>query len=105
MNEHEITEARQMSAELELPNLHKGARALANLRDWTNQNSDGWPYWAKPNRASQKLQAALAKMRTDFYRGQQAPQDITDSDLARLCAPIKSFLTRRGVDHSEVFKP
>ena len=104
MNEYEITEARTMAATLELANLHKGARALAELRDWTNQNSDGWPYWAPPNRASQKLQAALAKMRTDHYRGKE-PADITASDLARLCTPIKSFLTRRGVDHGLIFKP
>lgn len=104
MNEHEITEARQLAAELELKNLWAGASVLANLRDWTNQNSDGWPYWSPPNRASQKLQAELARMRTDLYRGKDA-QDITDSDLARLCSPIKSFLTRRGVDHGLIFKP
>lgn len=104
MNEYEIGEARHLSAKLELANLHKGARALAELRDWTNQNSDGWPYWSPPNRASQKLQGALAKMRTDYYLGREA-QDITPSDLARFCSPIKSFLTRQGVDHGLIFKP
>ena len=104
MNEHEITEARSMAATLELANLYKGACVLANLRDWTNQNSDGWPYWAPPNRASQKLQAELARMRTDYFKW-EGPKDITDSDLARLCTPIKSFLTRRGVDHGLIFKP
>lgn len=104
MNEHEITEARHLSATLELKNLHRGARVLANLRDWTNQNSDGWPYWSPPNRASTKLQGALAHMSNDYHRGREA-QDITDSELARLFTPIKSFLTRRGVDHAEVIRP
>ena len=104
LNEYEITEVRLLSATLEMKNLWIGARVLADLRDWTNKNSDGWPYWAPPNRASQKLQAALAKMRTDYYRGREV-QDITDSDLRRLCTPIKSFLTRQGVSHAEVFKP
>lgn len=93
-----------MSAVLELKNLHRAAEVLVNLRDWTNANSDGWPYWNKPSRASARLQGTLQHMSSTFYRGGE-PADITDSELVRLCVPVKSFLTRQEVDHSVVFKP
>lgn len=104
MNEHDIDEARRLTAVLELPNLHQGARILANLRDWANENSDGWPYWRLPSAASAKLQLALEQMQRDYYLAQPA-KDITAAQLRKLCSPIKAFLTRRGVDHALVFKP
>lgn len=104
MNEYEITEARELAARLELKNLHRGACVLANLRDWVNQNSDGWPYWHKPYRASAPLQVELQEMRISYYQSREVV-DLTDKELRKLLAPIKSFLTRQGVGHAEVFKP
>lgn len=102
MNEYEITEAWHFAGHNGLHNYERGALVLSHLKTWTNQNSDGWPYWAPPKRASAKLQAALEEMMRTHFRD---VQDLTEAELRKLLTPIKSFLTRRGVDHAEVFRP
>lgn len=74
-----------------------GALIVARLASWTNQNSDGWAYWLKPVRAAKNLLELLDSL--DRY----APVDITPSQLKKACTPIKSFLTRQGVDHELIF--
>lgn len=83
------------------PNLQKGSQVLLELMRWTNRNSDGWPYWQKPIRAADKLMGALQAERT-AYRRTHETVDLTDAELKKLLTPIKSFLTRQGVAHSEV---
>jgi hypothetical protein len=101
MNEYDIEEALRFTAYHELANLRHGAEVLSNLKDWTNANSDGWPYWQKPARAAAKLMTVLESARTAYYRGGE-PLDITGPELAKALTPIKSFLTRQGVSHAEV---
>lgn len=95
MSEYDISEARRRFAEAETPNLWRGAQTLANLRDWTNENSDGWPYWQKPSKASDKLQTVLSGL---MYK--HDIEDITDAELRKLYTPIKAFYTRQGVAHN-----
>lgn len=102
MNEYEITEAWHFAGINRLHNYERGALILSHLKTWTNQNSDGWMYWAPPSKASAKLQAALEEMMRTHWRD---VQDLTEAELRKLLAPIKAFLTRRGVDHAEVFRP
>lgn len=102
MNEYEITEAWHYAGHNGLTNYKRGALILAHLRDWANQNSDGWMYWALPRKASAKLQAALEQMMRTHWR---EVEDLTDAELTKLLSPIKAFLTRQKVDHGEVFKP
>lgn len=101
LNEYEITEAWHFAGTNNLPNLRRGALILSRLRGWTNQNSDGWAYWAPPSKASARLQTALQEMMRTHYRD---VQDITEAELRKMLSPIKAFLTRRGVDHAEVFR-
>jgi hypothetical protein len=95
MNEYEVAEAVRRFDE-QTPNLREGAQVLDRLVRWTNNNSDGWPYWAKPKRAANSLMGLLNG--ADRFD----PEDITARQLAVALRPIKAFLTRQGVDHSKV---
>jgi hypothetical protein len=53
MNEHEVREAAHRYRAH--PTLGPATRTLAALVEWTNCNSDGWPYWPKPCRAARAL--------------------------------------------------
>lgn len=101
MNEYEIEDALRFTAINELPTLRRGAEVLSRLKDWTNQNSDGWPYWQAPAKAANKLMILLTDARTHYYRG-GGDGDITEAELRKALTPIKSFLTRQNVAHSEV---
>ena len=98
MNSHEIVDTMNRFAdETSTPILRMGAIILARLYTWTNRNSDGWAYWPKPVRAAKNLMVLLQ----DADRWE--PEDVTLAELRKACVPIKSFLTRQGVDHSVVF--
>lgn len=94
MNEHEI--------EVYLfqfrsgTNLRIGAGVLYRLMYWTNENSDGWAFWPRPARSAKSLMALI-------YKKDHEGQDCTEAELRKACAPIKAFLTRQDVDHTEVF--
>jgi hypothetical protein len=77
---------------------------LANLVRWANENSDGWPYWAKPANASTRLQK-LVKDHVLPHRYDYRPDALDEAEYRSSLAPIKAFLTRQGVDHSEVIAP
>lgn len=102
MNEYDIEEALRFTAINELPNLRRGAEVLSNLKEWTNDHSDGWPYWQKPARAANRLMEHLEKATRDGYRGEA--KDVTDAELKKALAPIKAFLTRHEVNHDEIFR-
>lgn len=74
-----------------------GVLIVARLANWTNAHSDGWAYWPKPVRAAKNLMVLLDSL--DRYD----PIDITPAQLKKACVPIKSFLTRQGVDHDVIF--
>lgn len=95
MNEYEISRA--LDDYSDHPVLGPATQTLAALADWTNRNSDGWPYWAKPCRAAAKLM--------DLIQGDgtwQARADVneraTPAAYALALRPIKSFRTRHGAD-------
>lgn len=101
MNEYDIEEAVCLFQQDSTPNLARGAQVLDRLKDYTNRNSDGWPYWQKPKRASAKLQALLEDARRRGRAGDYA--DAPGPELAKALTPIRSFLTRQGADHTEIF--
>lgn len=103
MNEWDIGEAVCFFDAPDTPNLSHGAQVLDNLMNWTNHNSDGWPYWQKPSRAASRLMERLEEARRLYWRGQTVP-DMTDAELTAALRPIKSFLTRQGVSHTEVIR-
>lgn len=97
LNEYEVDDAVRRFNATDTPNLKLAADRLKRLVDWTNRNSDGWPYWGGPSNASTRLQELIHKA------GRIDPVDISPADLAAACRPIKAFLTKQGVDHGVVF--
>jgi hypothetical protein len=98
MNEWEVEDAVERFTD-ETPNLHRGVGILSRLMRWTNNNSDGWPYWQKPSNAAGKLMDHLhAAMRS------YAVKDITEAELKKALSPIKAFLTKQGVDHALILE-
>lgn len=88
------------------PELGKAADNLHALMEWTDANSDGWPYWSKPSRAATKLAALLQdadKRSRDWSAPRsEARRDITEADHRAALRPVKAFLTRQGVPASTV---
>lgn len=102
MNEYEVNEAVGRFGWSKTPNRYYVSRVVQNLMAWTNAHSDGWAYWPKPARAAAKAMALLDGS-TWAERREQESVDATEAEVKAALAPIKSFLTRQGVDHKEVF--
>lgn len=102
MNRFDVEEAVARFSWGTAPNRYYVARVVQNLVDWTDRNSDGWPYWPKPARAAAKA-FALIDGYTWSERREQEMHDATEAEVKAALAPIKAFLTRQGVPHEEVF--
>ena len=100
MNEWEVAEAAHAFSATEQPNLYRAAQVLGNLVEWTNSNSDGWPYWRKPANAAKSLMDMLNEAMNAQRRGDD--WDVRPTDVTKALSPIKAFLTRQGVDHAAV---
>lgn len=102
MNQWDVEDALRfyVATEDTFPNGAKAAEALQYLMDWTNDNSDGWPYWSKPSNAAKRLQEWLSGWRQRYTRNDTT--DLTDAELSAMLRPVKAFLTRQGADWREV---
>lgn len=100
MNDFDIEQARRIGARQGWHNMVRAADTLDNLRQWADENSDGWAYWPKPSKAAATLARTIYAHEQDFRRG--AGEDLTDAELRAGLKPIKAFLTRQGVNHAEV---
>lgn len=96
LNEYDIEDAVRLLRPEDTPNIAAGATVLHNLMNWTNVNSDGWPYWARPGRASESLQKLVKERMDAHYRGGEV-SDCTRAGLNATLRPIKAFLTKQGV--------
>lgn len=83
MNTWEIDEAVQKYAKH--PVKGPATSILASLRNWTDNNSDGWCYWPKPCRAARQLQELILE---------KDESKVTPDRLKKALAPIKAFCTR-----------
>jgi hypothetical protein len=98
LSEHNIVNLANNIDAQEFPNLSRAAHTIRNLMRWTNENSDGWPYWQKPGRAAKKIAEALQvydRARYDFR------VDMTDAEYRQALAPVKAFMTRYNREHDE----
>jgi hypothetical protein len=93
MNEYDVADAKRRYAEH--PVLGPATTTLANLVEWTNANSDGWPYWSKPCRAAKALQRLIQGDPPTSWRDDERV-DATPEKLRLALRPIKSFRTRHG---------
>jgi len=90
-----------------MPNAAEVARVLNRFMDWTNANSDGWPYWSKPSQAARRAQALLteldrAQRQGRLTSGDDTVEDFTKAEKTAAIRPIKTFLTRQGANWEEV---
>jgi hypothetical protein len=90
MNEYEVNDA--VGRYSEHPVLGPASRTLHNLMVWTNQNSDGWPYWPKPARAAAKLMELMV----EGHDWDPDREDVTREQYLKALQPIKAFRTRQG---------
>jgi hypothetical protein len=93
LNDYDIASARQRYGRGETPNRLALVMVIDNLREWTDQHSDGWAYWSKPCRSAA---AAIALVESTAYPEYERRQheDITDAEVVAAVKPIKAFLTR-----------
>lgn len=102
MNDYEIEVARRRYEGH--PVLGPAAETLSNLRYWTDRNSDGWPYWAKPARSAAKLMELIEGDGTNRALA-EADERATPAAYRKALAPIKAFRTRQGADFEIVEVP
>lgn len=93
MNDYDLDYAVGRFTRAAKPNRLGLALVVANLRNFTNEVSDGWAYWPKPCRAAAKA-IALIESRTNRENDLQERFDATDEEVAAAIRPIKAFLTR-----------
>jgi len=100
MNDYDIELAkRQLGND---PVLGPAVRFLEAFKEEVDSHSDGWAYWAPPVQAAAKLmtliQTGEKNLRVQHGEGRGTDKvPITVQDLAKAMAPIKAFMTRRGL--------
>lgn len=97
MNDYDIATALRRYNAYDTPNRRKVAVAVANLAEWTDQNSDGWPYWSKPARSAARAFDLLEGEGTNQSLHWLEDNDATDAEVTAALRPIKAFLTRQGI--------
>jgi hypothetical protein len=90
MNDYDLEQARRRFTGQAMPNRLALVMVVDNLREWTNDNSDGWGYWSKP------MYAAGAAMRLIDSSTFRVTEDITEDEMRTAVRPIKAFLTRQA---------
>lgn len=96
MNEYDLEVAYNRFWEGNTPNRFHLVLVVHRLRQWADENSDGWAHWPKPGRAA-SIAMSHIESRTNRENDQQEREDITDAEFRRALAPIKAFLTRQNV--------
>ena len=104
MNEHDLYSANLRFKSAETMNRLYLARTVLRLAEWTDKHSDGWHLWPKPVNAARK---AIALIESTTWEANEAQEEVdaTDAEVKAALAPIKSFLTRQKVPHSQVIYP
>lgn len=96
MNEYDLICARARFGQGGTPNRLALVMVVDNLREWANNNSDGWACWPKPRRAAEKAVRLIESCAYPEYDRMQR-EDITDAEMKAAVRPIKAFLTRQKV--------
>ena len=96
MNDYDLDYARARFTRASKPNRLALVLVVDKLREWADQNSDGWAYWPKPARAAANA-ISYIESRTNQHNQMQERYDITDGEMRLAVRPIKVFLTRQKV--------
>lgn len=103
MNEYDLEEAVDRFSNDVTPNRGRVAQTVYALMQWTNQNSDGWPYWSKPVQAARKALELIDPITWEDVQRMEG-EDCTVAELTAALTPIKAFLTRQGVEHRTIVR-
>lgn len=98
MNEYDVQRARAVFRRNGWTLADEANDILARLMIWTNENSDGWGYWSQPSRAAAKLVDRISETADGAWEYDSKRGDMSESDCKKALIPVKSFLTRQGVD-------
>lgn len=80
------------------PVMAPATRTLWNLIDVVNENSDGWAYWTKPQKAAARLMAMIDAASKARYSREGTPSDDDLMAAYRRCIPtLKRFRTTSGL--------
>jgi hypothetical protein len=104
MNDYDLTRALHTYNPYTTPNRAYLAATVANLAAWANSHSDGWAYWPKPVQAARRA-IELIDSTTNAENDRRRRIDATDAETAAALRPIKAFLTREKIPHTEVLPP
>ncbi len=97
MNDFDLHHARQRFTRSSTPNRLALVMVVDNLREWSNNHSDGWAYWPKPVRAAARAMELIESTTNEGNRAQER-EDITDAEMLAAVRPIRAFLTRQKVE-------
>ena len=90
MNRSDVEIAAESCAEH--PVLGPATRFLKALMESVDEQSDGWPYWSAPSKASQALQE-LIKNNTGSFWSPWSSTGVTLEDVEKTLTPIKRMVT------------
>lgn len=94
MNEYDIERARARFIRACTPNRLSLAIMVDRLAEWTDQHSDGWAYWRKPQQAAQQAIGHI-ESRTRRENDEQESHDISEDVMLAAARPVKAFCTRQ----------
>lgn len=99
LNEYEVQDAADRFGHGQAGEaLQCASLTLQALVQWTNESSDGWPYWRKPANAAKALCAIVGAALAPFS------VVVSNDDVRKAQRPIKAFRTRQGADFV-IFEP
>jgi hypothetical protein len=105
LNSDEIDDLQDYFRGPEIPeNVRKAASALQRLKDWTNENSDGWAYWKAPLKAAEPLMLRLMEAES-AWRRMKPVEDITEPRMDLFFKPIRDLLSNLGHDAESILFP
>jgi hypothetical protein len=103
MNRYEVEEAAHRFAND--PVLGPATKFLYEFMEEVNNVSDGWHSWPLPARAASQLMDLIQSAPRGGWYDADSPSSITVEQIAKAMAPIKSFMTRRGLKAGMTMPP
>jgi hypothetical protein len=95
MNGGEVEEAVYRFAQD--PILGPVTKFLHDFMEQVNDVSDGWHSWPLPARAASQLMDLIQSAPRGGFYDEYSPSSVTVQQVAKAMAPIKAFMTRRGL--------
>ena len=101
MNDYDLDFARKRFGRGSTPNRLALVMVVDQLREWTDENSDGWAHWVKPRRAAERAMEHIDSS-TNAENDVQEREDITELEMRRAAQTIRTFLARERVEAERV---